>query len=99
VRSTAGFFPKQADRPAQGVSIVIAVDNIDEAMKRVSKAGGQVLGQPMEIPGVGRYVAFRDPEGNQASILQPTRDNQQKKREQDQQWSSQQPGSRSDRHA
>ncbi len=27
--------------------------------------------EPMEIPGVGRYVAFRDTEGNRASLLQP----------------------------
>jgi uncharacterized protein len=37
----------------------------------VSAAGGTVLGEPMEIPGVGRYVAFTDPEGNRLSMLQP----------------------------
>lgn len=66
-----GFFPKQADRPAQGPSIVIAVDDIDDAIHRVNGAGGHVLGEPMEIPGVGRYVSFTDPEGNQVSMLQP----------------------------
>jgi predicted enzyme related to lactoylglutathione lyase len=32
-----------------------------------------VLGEPMEIPGVGRYVSFIDPEGNRVSLLQPAR--------------------------
>jgi hypothetical protein len=30
-----------------------------------------VLGEPMEIPGVGRYVSFTDTEGNRVSLLQP----------------------------
>ena len=34
--------------------------------------GGKVLGEPMEIPGIGIYVSFIDTEGNRASILQPT---------------------------
>ena len=37
----------------------------------MTDAGGQVLGEPMDIPGVGRYVSFLDPEGNRVSILQP----------------------------
>ena len=37
----------------------------------VEEAGGKVLGEPMEIPGVGLYVAFFDTEGNRVSMLQP----------------------------
>jgi hypothetical protein len=67
-----GFFPKTDDMPAQFPSIVIAVDNIKEHMKKVAKAGGEVLGEPMEIPGVGLYVSFLDTEGNRVSMLQPS---------------------------
>ena len=66
-----GFFPKRPDWPAQYPSVVIAVDDIDEAIARVNAAGGEVLGQPMEIPGVGRYVSFFDTERNRVSLLQP----------------------------
>ncbi|HET8584997.1 MAG TPA: VOC family protein [Casimicrobiaceae bacterium] len=66
-----GFFPRKADWPAQYPSVVIAVQDIRDAMKKVSGAGGKVLGEPMEIPGVGQYVSFTDPEGNRVSILQP----------------------------
>ena len=66
-----GFYPKTHDRPDQHPSIVIAVDDIKESVKRVNKAGGKVLGEPMEIPGIGQYVSFTDPEGNRASMLQP----------------------------
>ena len=40
-------------------------------MKKVAEAGGKVLGEPMEIPGVGQYVSFFDTEGNRVSMLQP----------------------------
>jgi len=66
-----GFFPKRPDWPAQYPSVVIAVDDIGAAMKTVAEAGGKVLGEPMEIPGVGQYVSFFDTEGNRVSMLQP----------------------------
>jgi predicted enzyme related to lactoylglutathione lyase len=66
-----GFFPKKPDWPAQHPSVVIAVDDIQAAMKKVTQAGGEVLGEPMDIPGVGQYVAFLDSESNRVSMLQP----------------------------
>lgn len=68
-----GFFPKKPDYPAQYPSVVISVSDIQEAMKKVSAAGGTVLGEPMPIPGVGSYVSFTDTEGNRVSLLQPTK--------------------------
>lgn len=68
-----GFFPKKDDWPAQYPSVVIAVDDIEVAMDKVSDAGGKVLGEPMEIPGIGQYVSFSDTEGNRVSMLQPKR--------------------------
>ena len=66
-----GFFPKKPDWPAQYPLVVIAVDDMREAMKKVADAGGKVLGEPMEIPGIGHYVSFTDSEGNRVSMLQP----------------------------
>ena len=66
-----GFFPKKPDWPAQYPAIVIAVGDIKESAKKVTDAGGKVLGEPMEIPGVGQYVSFTDTEGNRVSMLQP----------------------------
>jgi uncharacterized protein len=66
-----GFFPKTPDSPAQHPSIVIAVDDVKESLERVRQAGGTVLGEPMEIAGVGQYVSFLDTEGNRVSMLQP----------------------------
>ena len=66
-----GFYPNKPDWPAQHPSVVIAVDDIAASMAKVREAGGEVLGEPMEIPGVGRYVSFKDTEGNRVSMLQP----------------------------
>ena len=51
--------------------MVIAVDDIHAAMRQVAKAGGNVLGEPMAIPGIGQYVSFMDTENNRVSMLQP----------------------------
>ena len=67
-----GFYQRRADWPAQYPSVVVAVDDIGQAIKKVATAGGKVLGEPMEIPGVGQYVSFEDTEGNRVAMLQPT---------------------------
>lgn len=70
-----GFFVKTKD--IQHTSVVIAVDDIRDGMKKVESAGGKVLGgafkpgEPDDIPGVGLYVAFTDTEGNRVGMLQP----------------------------
>lgn len=66
-----GFFQRNENMPANCPSLVIAVDDIDEHVHIVNKAGGTVLGKPVDIPGIGKYVSFRDTEGNVCSILQP----------------------------
>lgn len=66
-----GFFQKKPDWPAQVPSVVIGVGDIKKAMADVTAAGGKVLGEPMDIPGVGAYVSFTDTEGNRVSLLQP----------------------------
>ena len=66
-----GFFPRSPEMPGQHPSVVVGVKDIQAAMKAVRQAGGEVLGTPMEIPGVGQYVAFYDTERNRLSMLQP----------------------------
>ena len=66
-----GFYVKNPDWPAQVPSVVIGVSDIRATMNDVTAAGGKVLGDPMEIPGVSQYVSFFDTEGNRVSLLQP----------------------------
>jgi len=71
-----GFFQKTKDN--QHPSVVIAVDDIREHMKKVEAAGGKIMGgqkpgEPDDIPGVGLYASFIDTEGNRVSMLQPAK--------------------------
>ncbi|HTR19170.1 MAG TPA: VOC family protein [Candidatus Paceibacterota bacterium] len=74
-RINGGLYKRSKD--SQAPSVVVAVDDIQEAMKKVAAAGGKVLGgskddgQPDEIPGIGLYCAIIDSEGNRMSMLQP----------------------------
>jgi uncharacterized protein len=74
-RINGGFADKSKDNPT--TNIVIAVENIRDAMKKVTDSGGKVLpgrtpGEPDNIPGVGLYALFIDTEGNRVGMLQPT---------------------------
>jgi len=66
-----GFYPK-SDNNSPHPSVVISVDDINESIQKVKKAGGKVFGEPVDIPGIGMYVSFIDTEGNRLSILQPS---------------------------
>lgn len=76
-----GFYQKTDDPLSQAPSVVISVDDIQEAMKAVLAAGGKILGgmdqegnhidEPQMIPGVGLWISAMDTEANRFSILQP----------------------------
>ena len=74
-RINGGFFPKTKNNSIP--TVVIAVDDIRDGMKKVEKAGGKIIGggykagEPDDIPGVGLYIAFTDTEGNRIAMLQP----------------------------
>lgn len=80
-RINGGFYQKTQDPTSQAPSVVIAVEDINEAMKNIEAQGGKILGvldqngnrvmEPQEIPGIGLWMSFQDTEGNRASILQP----------------------------
>ena len=66
-----GFFGYKDDELNRAPHLVISVDDIDESIKAVKDAGGEVMGDKMDIPGIGKYVSFKDTEGNVVGILQP----------------------------
>ena len=67
-----GFYKKDKSKPEQQhPSFVIAVDDIHEHIQKIKDGGGKIIGEPTDIPGVGKFVGFKDTEGNTLSILQP----------------------------
>jgi predicted enzyme related to lactoylglutathione lyase len=67
-----GFFdPAITPDGVNVTTVVISVENIESARLAVEKAGGKILTDIMDIPGIGRYTAFADTEGNRVGMLQP----------------------------
>ena len=76
-----GFYQKIENPLSHAPSVVISVQDIQQAMKAVVAQGGKILGamdekgqpsmEPMMIPGVGLWISFQDPENNRVSLLQP----------------------------
>lgn len=68
-----GFYPLAMAPQSTAPSVVISVSDLSQAMKDVETAGGKMLGEPQEIPGIGLWVSFTDTEDNRVSILQTSR--------------------------
>jgi hypothetical protein len=46
-----------------------AADNVDKAVEKAQKLGGQVLVPPTDIPQFGRAAVLKDPEGDVFGIF------------------------------
>jgi len=63
--------PAGGSKELNAFSCVVGVDDIDQAMAKVKSAGGQLLDDKMDVPGVGTFVRCKDTEGNIFTMLQP----------------------------
>ena len=75
-RINGGFYDRTDDPGSHAPSVVIAVKNIAEHVKKVEKGGGRIQGEIMDIPGVGKMATFLDTEGNRVSMIQPLMDSE-----------------------
>ncbi len=57
-----GMMQRSADTPTP--VITIAVDGIDDALKKIEAAGGSVVQPRTPIPDMGAFAYFKDSEGN-----------------------------------
>ena len=48
----------------------IAVESVDEYVKKIEALGGRVIVPKMEVPGIGWWASALDPEGNMFAIIQ-----------------------------
>ena len=64
-----GALKPRAEGP-EGVTIYIAVDDIDDALRRIPEAGGTMMTDKMPVPTMGWSAHFRDTEGNLVGIFQ-----------------------------
>ncbi len=69
-----GFYDLSLAQASPQPSVVISVADVKQAIKDIEAAGGKILGEPQDIPGIGLWVSFQDSEGNRVSILQASPD-------------------------
>jgi len=68
-----GFYDLNMSQASPAPSVVISVADLKKAVDDIKAAGGELLGEPTEIPTVGLWASFKDSEGNRVSILQAKR--------------------------
>jgi uncharacterized protein len=51
----------------------IAVDDVDARVKKVATAGGKVMKEPFDVPGVGRIAIVTDSRGAAVGLITPAR--------------------------
>ena len=52
--------------------VTIDVDAIDEALQQIEAGGGTTVTSRTEIPGMGAFAYFKDPEGNVVGLWETT---------------------------
>lgn len=65
-----GFYDLTMTNASKEPSVVISVADMNKAIEDIKSAGGELLGEPQQIPGIGLWVSFKDSEGNRVSILE-----------------------------
>lgn len=67
-----GFNPVTAENPAGTVTVYIQTDDVTKSLKDVEMAGGKTLVPESDIPGMGKFGLFRDPQGNMIGLYKAT---------------------------
>ena len=64
-----GVFPAPPEVPL-GVAVYVGVDSNEETTEKIRAAGGRIVVEKQEVPGMGWFTTFLDPEGNEMSAWQ-----------------------------
>ncbi len=66
-----GGIMKPKDGPWPGnMAFYIDVDDLATYCKRITESGGKIIVERMEVPGVGAFALFEDPDGRVLGIWQ-----------------------------
>ncbi len=61
--------PQVQGSPPPHWGVYVTVENVDATTKLAEEMGANILVQPTEIPNVGRFAIFKDPQGAVLSII------------------------------
>ena len=63
--------PEMPDQVPNHWGVYFTVTDLDATVAAVTSAGGQIVAEPMDIPGVGRMATVHDPTNASFSLMQP----------------------------
>jgi predicted enzyme related to lactoylglutathione lyase len=66
-----GLMLKPPAAPASALNVYFSVDSIDATLRKVVEAGGTVVVPKTEVPGMGRFAMFLDPDQVAVGIFDP----------------------------
>jgi predicted enzyme related to lactoylglutathione lyase len=69
--SAGGMMKSPPGMPHSFWMAYVHVDNCDRRSERAAALGGKVMVPPQDIPGVGRFACWSDPQGAGIAVLQP----------------------------
>ena len=64
-----GFNPVNETTLPGTTTVYIATDDVTASLKAVEKAGGTILVPESDIPNMGKFGLFRDPQGNLVGLF------------------------------
>ena len=60
----AGHITSLGHEPHNYVTVYVAVEDLPAALKKAEGLGGKTIIPPTEVPGMGQFAWFADPDGN-----------------------------------
>lgn len=66
-----GHINSLGHEPHQYVTFYAQVSDLEATLAQVKKLGGSTLVPPQEVPGMGHFAWFKDPEGNVLGLWKP----------------------------
>ncbi len=66
-----GIFVPTEFNPGGALNYIL-VESVEQTSKRIEEAGGKILVPEREIPNMGSFAVFEDPEGTTMALWTPT---------------------------
>ena len=61
--------PPESEGAPPGWGVYVTVDNVDQTVRQAEELGANVIVPPKDIPEVGRFAVFQDPQGAVISVI------------------------------
>jgi hypothetical protein len=69
----AGHITSLGHEPYRYVTVYVQVDDVKGHLQKAEKLGGKTVVPPTEVPGMGQFAWFADPDGNTIGLWKPAR--------------------------